>query len=207
MTRLDWESRDRLYHYGVDRGVLYFGTQENQEAVVWNGLVSVGEQVTESRGNPLYFDGICYTIEQEISDYQASIEAFVYPYMLESHLLALGDGRSFYGDERELMPFGFTYRTHFGEGYLIHLVYNITAVLDGVVHNTLSDRSNLNPFRFTFHTTPVNVPNCRPTGHLIIDTNEADISKVFELEKILYGSEFTKAYFPTADELVDLFTS
>lgn len=204
MTRLEWETLPRNYETGIDRGVLYF---DERESIPWDGLVRVQEQVAQSTGNPLYFDGVCYNLEQEISDYVASVEAFIYPYMLEDHILALCDGRTLTADNSASSVFGFSYRTTVLDGYHIHLVYNVTATVNDYAYESLTTDPSLKPFNFTFNTTPVQVPGARPTAHLVIRTPEINESKLFEIEKILYGSESSYPYFPSVDAVVDLFNS
>lgn len=204
MTRLRWTALPNNYERGVDRGVLYFGQNEYS---VWDGLVSVQEQATQSQGRPRFFDGVVYSIDQEIADFQASVEAITFPYMLEDHVLALGDGLTYGATSYETRPFGFTYRTERQGGYKIHLVYNIIATIETIEHQTLSSEATLTPFRFTLHTTPESVPGGRPSSHLYADTTIASPEHIFQLEKILYGSEDTSPRWPSVQNLVDLFSN
>lgn len=204
--RVDWEGTKRNYEAGVDRGVLYFfGAQE--EAVSWNGLISVNKQVQVASATPRYFDGIVFNLEQKNEDYVANVEAYVYPYMLEDHILALMDSRTLVGESPELQPFGFTYRTLTAEGYKIHLVYNVTVVVNPITYVTIGDSVNLQPFKFIFHTVPVDVPNARPTSHFILDSERTDESVLSSVEDVLYGTTGTSPHFPSVDELVSLFTA
>lgn len=204
--RIDWEAAQRNYDAGVDHGVLYFFGSHN-EAVPWNGLISVNQQVQVASATPRYFDGIVFNLEQKNEDYVANVEAYVYPYMLEDHILALTDGRTFVGESPELQPFGFTYRTLTAKGYKIHLVYNVTAVVDPITYATISDSVNLQPFKFAFHTVPVDVPSARPTSHFILDSERANPSVLNQVEDVLYGTAATSPRFPSVDELVSIFAA
>lgn len=204
--RLDWESAPRDYDVGVDQGVLYF-KGSHDEAVTWSGLISVTQQVQVSSATPRYFDGAVFTLEQKIEDYVANVEAYTYPYMLEDHILALSDMRTFVGASPELQPFGFTYRTMTSNGYKIHLVYNVTALIDPLVYETVSQNISPQPFKFKLHTVPVEVPGARPTAHFIIDSTRIENSVLLQIEDVLYGSEDTMPRFPTIDELIALFTA
>lgn len=204
MTRLDWGNLPKNYERGVDRGVLYFPVNEY---AAWDGLISVQEQTQQSKGAPRWFDGVVYSIDQDIADFSARIDAYTYPYMLEDHILALHTGQTLSATAYETSPFGFTYRTERLDGYKIHLVYNIIATMDAISHSTLDSDINLKPFSFTFHTTPIDFPNARPTSHVYIDTTIATKEHVFELEKILYGSEESYPRFPQPTELLTLFNS
>lgn len=203
MTKLDWSSAFRSYEAGVDRGVLYFG----REAVPWDGLVSVKQQPALKDATPSYFEGQIFNFDQELGDYQAEVEAFIYPYFLEDVVLAMSDGRTLVNTVDEDSPFGFSYRVSGNNGYRIHMVYNVVATIEAVEHATLTDSTDLDPFSFTFYTTPVDIPGGRPTAHLVIDTSEATTEAVQQVEDILYGTEIYSARLPTVSELIEIFNS
>lgn len=203
MVQLDWSNAFRAYEAGVDRGVLYFGS----EAVPWDGLVSVKEQPALKDATPAYFEGTIFNFDQELGDYQATVEAFVYPYFLEDSVLAMSDGRTLINTVDEDSPFGFSYRVNSNEGYKIHLIYNIVATIETVEHATIDDGMDLSPFEFTFYTTPVDIPGGRPSAHLVIETADAPIEAVQQVEDILYGTELYSPRMPTVSELVEIFNS
>lgn len=203
MVRLNWDQYPKRYESGIERGVLYF---DNYEHAVWNGLVRVQEFNEQSSGSLNYFDGLAYSMRQEIEDYAAVVEAFTYPYILDDHILALCDANSLVATQGEMKPFGFTYRTNTSHGYKLHLVYNITATVDDITRDTISDDMNLVPFSFNFYTTPVDIPGLRPSAHLLIDSSQADEGHLHELENILYGSDTTSPRFPTVTEVIAIFT-
>lgn len=204
MTRLDWSNAFRDYSVGVDRGVLYFA---QNEAVVWDGLVSVSEEGQSGNARPMYFEGVLFNLRQEVSDYTAKIEAFTYPYFLEDAILALTDTRTLVGLKADNEPFAFSYRTMTAAGYEIHIVYNIVATMDNVSHRTLAEEIELEPFSFTFHTTPKAIDIAKPTSHFIIDTARANENAVFEIEKLLYGSDTTSPRLPSVSTLIDIFSA
>lgn len=204
MSKLDWLNALKDYQQGVDRGVLYFG--EN-DAFAWDGLISVTEDSSESDTKPLYFEGVLVNLDQDVSDYKATVEAFIYPYMLGDYVVGLSDGGTLSGTLAENQPFGFTYRTMTAHGYRLHLVYNVVATIDNITYSSLDDRVDLNPFTFDFYTTPTDVPNARPSSHIFIDSTETSPGILMEVESILYGSETTSPRFPTVAELVELFTN
>jgi hypothetical protein len=203
MSRLEWASLPRDYDSGVDRGVLYFG---EREFVPWNGLVSVEERVIGLDPKPLYFDGVVYNLRQGIPDFTAAVEAFSYPYMLEEHILAMCDTRVNVGTQNDVDPFHLTYRVSTNDGYKIHLAYNVVAVFEGYVYETINDENNLSPFTFTFHATPEEVPQARHTAHFVVDSTKADSAVLGNLEDFLYGSEASSPKFPTVSQLIGLFT-
>lgn len=203
MARLDWSSLPKDYDAGVDRGVLYFG---EREFVSWNGLVTVEERIIGIDPKPLYFDGIVYNLRQGIPDFTAAVEAFSYPYMLEEHILAMCDTRVNVGTRNDVEPFHFTYRVGTNSGYKIHLAYNVVAIFEGYEYETINASNNLSPFSFTFHATPEEVPQARPTAHFVVDSTKANPAFLKNLEDFLYGSEYSSPKFPSVPELIGLFS-
>lgn len=202
MTKLDWNNAFRAYEAGVDRGVLYFGS----EAVPWDGLVSVKEQPAVADATPSYFEGAIFNLDQELNDYSAVVEAFIYPYFLEDSILALSDGRTLVNTVETDSPFGFSYRVSGNGSYKIHLVYNVIATIETVEHATITDSTDLTPFSFNFYTTPVDIPSGRPTAHFVIDTAETTTEIVRQVEDILYGTAIYAPRLPSVTELVAIFT-
>ena len=200
--RINWDEAFREYESGVDRGVLYFGSKE---FVAWSGLVSVEERILGLEAKPLYFDGIVYNLRQGVPDYTAGIEAYAYPYLLEEHILAMCDTRVNVGTRNDVEPFNFTYRVTTNRGHKIHLVYNIVAVFEGYIYETISASNDLEPFTFTFHATPERVPNAKPTAHFVVDTDKANSYVLANLEDFLYGSETSSPKFPTVAQLMNIF--
>lgn len=202
MVRLDWDNAFRAYEAGIDRGVLYFG----EEAITWEGLVSVTEEAPVSDLTPLYFEGLIANFSQQLEDYSATIEAFVYPYILDDVILALTDTRTLVSTVKDDdMPFGFTYRTTGNDGsYKIHIIYNVISVVEIITRATIDDSLDLEPFVFKFYTTPIDVPGCRPTAHFVLDTAVASPSVVFRVEEILYGTPIFNPRLPAISELIEL---
>lgn len=202
MTRLDWSGAFRNYEAGVDRGALYFG---NNEALPWDGLVSVSENSESGNNRKVYFEGILANVQQESSTYVAKVEAFTFPYLLEDSILALTDARTLVNHKDDDEPFGFTYRTMTANGYVIHIVYNVVATIGDIRHQTLDQDMDLEPFEFTFYTTPTEVLGAKPTSHFMIHTDLANEAAVFEIEKILYGSDTSSPRFPAVSTILDIF--
>src|SRR4051812_2134295 len=103
MTKLLWDKvGERLYEAGVDRGVLYLA---DGSGVVWNGLVSIEEDMGEDSSEPRYLDGVKYTDSPLIGDYSATLNAFTYPDEFSDFegLVDLGNGLLV--DDQTPMPF------------------------------------------------------------------------------------------------------
>lgn len=210
MPRLTWgNSGKRFYEAGVDRGVLYVGSQAG---VPWNGLVSVSENPEGGESRSYYFDGIKYQVISAAEEFSATIEAFTYP-----DEFAVCDGTAtphpgFYITHQRRVPFGFSYRTRVGNdldgpehGYKIHLVYNALAEPSDHVSNTLG--SSIDPDNFSWRITtkaPV-IDGFARTAHFVIDSRTASPSAFSEIEDILYGTDAENSRLPTISELFEIF--
>lgn len=209
MATIVWDAiGSRTYETGISRGVVY---PPDEEAVPWNGLVSV-EEVLGPTPTSYYLDGIKFLNRATPGDYVAKVRAITYPEVLEELL-----GVSTYGAGLLLMNqkakrFGLTYRSDIGDdvvgpsrGYKIHLIYNALATQTTKVYQTRDSSVALNPIEWQIDAIPEHVDGFRPTAHFVIDTSQAAEEAVVDLEAMLYGTPSTPPTMPTADELLNLF--
>ena len=106
--------------------------------------------------------------------------------------------------------FGFCYRTLIGNdtvgtnyGYKLHLVYGAQASPSEKNNQTVNDSPEAATMSWEISTTPVDVPNFKPTAHLVIDSTKTDKAKLAKLEEMLYGTDgdqATRAHSPDARE-------
>lgn len=204
MADLNWLPTSKDRYFGTDRGVLYFS---NNEFVPWNGLVSVTEKLDDTEIKQRYFDGMCFSLTEGVSDFALDVEAFTFPYLLEDHILALCDTRVYSGARTDYEPFQMTYRVMKQDGYLIHLVFGLVAVFEGYDYQSINANPDVEPFSFKFYATPVKVPNANPAAHFSVDTSKADPALVSRLEDILYGSGTTTPRFPSIEDLTGIFAN
>jgi hypothetical protein len=187
--RLNWESNDnRIYEYGVDRGVFY---PPNGAGEAWNGLVSVQEAPTESDRTPRYLDGVKVDNRSRAGEFAGTIEAFTYP-------------ESFY--ETVLVPrrqktFGLSYSVMTSRSYKIHLVYNILLSPDTPTY----DQSDASAFSWDFTTRARPINGASASSHLVIDVSKAYAWTVSAFEDVLYGSEGRPPQMPTPEEVLEIF--
>jgi hypothetical protein len=176
----------------------------NQYAVPWDGLVRVTENENEADPRSLYFDGTMYGLDQDKGDFSLTVESFTYPSIFEDHILAFNDARTMLNTEADDKPFSFSFRVNSARGYKIHIVYNISAVIDGTSYTTVGDSMTLTPFSFKLSTIPVSIAGVRESSHLILDTRYASPSAIVEVENLIYGTSKTKPTLPSVSELVAL---
>lgn len=206
MAKITWDDRSKYnYESGIDRGVFY---PNNSSGIPWNGLQSVKETAESSTENIFYVDGIKYTNQITLGDYSATLEAFTYPDEFMEY-----DGT--YDDMFSSQPrktFNLSYRTKSGDSvngsdafYKIHLIYN--AIVSPSEKTYLSLDSSVSPLTFSWDITtiPVEIPNSRPTSHLIIDTRYVYVDVLNVLEEMLYGTPTSTPHFPTIDEVFSIF--
>lgn len=183
MTRLDWHlDPDMLNKGGVGYGVIYISDQ----AVVWNGLISVEEVATGGEITSYYFDGVKIIDTMNGEDYSSTVHAYVCPEQVE-----------------ETVVFDFSYQTD----REIHLIWNVTSVPDTKSWNTVAGDQTPSDFGWYFFTTPTQVPNAKPTAHLIVNTAEAKSEPLAELLTLLYGDDDTDPQLPSAEEVYEIFNN
>lgn len=206
------ESGKRFYETGVEKGVLYVA--ENgayPKGVAWNGLINVAEKPSGAEPTPLYADNTKYLNLISNEDFSASVEAYYYP-----DEFAACDGSA------ELVPgvtvgqqtrklFGMSYVTKLGNdvdgadhGYKIHLLYGCTAAPSEKTYGTVNESPEAITFSWELSTTPVAVPNMKPTACVVIDSTKLDADKLKTLEEALYGTAQKEAYLPLPTDLATM---
>ena len=197
MARLTWDDTGKkIFETGVDRGVVYpigdAGTYGNGEA--WNGLTAVNESPSGAEATKLWANNGQYGELRSEEEFGFTIEAYTYP-----------DGFAACNGEKELVEgvsvgqqtrakFGFSYRSLLGNdvkgtdyGYLLHLVYGATANPSERSRATVNDSPEAQTMSWECTTTPVAVPDMKPTAHIIINSTKVDAACLKKLENKLYG--------------------
>ncbi len=206
------ESGKRFYETGVEKGVLYVAEgAAYPKGVAWNGLINVAEKPSGAEPSPLYADNIKYLNLMSNEDFAASVEAYYYP-----DEFAACDGSA------ELVPgvmvgqqnrkkFGMSYVTKLGNdedgadhGYKIHLIYGCLAAPSEKTYGTVNESPEAITFSWELSTTPVAVPNMKPTACIVIDSTKVAPEKLKALEEALYGTAQKEAYLPLPAELATL---
>ena len=206
------ESGKRFYETGVEKGVLYVAEgAAYPKGVAWNGLINVAEKPSGAEPSPLYADNIKYLNLMSNEDFAASVEAYYYP-----DEFAACDGSA------ELVPgvmvgqqarkqFGLSYVTKLGNdvdgadhGYKIHLIYGCLAAPSEKSYGTVNESPEAITFSWELSTTPVTVPNMKPTACIVIDSTKVDAEKLKALEAALYGTGDSEAHLPLPTELASL---
>lgn len=208
MTRVVWDKiGERTFDTGLDRGVLYL----NDTGYVWNGLMSIDRRASGEQTVPVYIDGYKVRDIPSVGPFEATLKAFTYPdEFLVCEGVKLIDG--VFVDGQIPQTFGLSFRTLIGNdvegvdhGYRIHILYNLTAVPDAQVYQTLSLSDEPSEFAWDIAGVPQNAPNFRPTSYIYFDTRFLEESWISDVEGLLYGDEDSSPTLPTIEEFFDLF--
>lgn len=203
MSKLVWDKTDeRVFETGVSKGVLYPYNTTNKSydlGVVWNGLTGVTESPSGAEATPLYADNIKYLNLISAEEFGATVEAYTYPdeFANCNGEASLAAGVSVGQQTRK--TFGMSYVTKVGNadnpeaGYKLHLIYGALAAPSERAYATVNDSPEAITFSWQLTTTPVEVPNLKPTACLVIDSTKVDATKLAELEDILYGCDAQEA--------------
>ena len=213
MTKLNWDVQgERYYETGVSKGVLYpFKEGKYSKGVAWNGLTAVTESPSGAEPTPLYADNIKYLNLLSNEEFAATVEAYTYPDEFAecdgSAELAAGVSVG----QQKRIPFGMSYVTKVGNdtdgqdyGYKIHLIYGALAKPSQKNYATINDNPEAITFSWELSTTPVAVPNLKPTACITIDSKKVRPEKLKKIEDKLYGTESEEATLPTPTELAAL---
>lgn len=202
MSKLQWDKTgERYYETGVDHGVLYpiDAAGAYSKGVAWNGLISVDENPSGADANPLYADNIKYLNLIAAEDFGATIEAYTYPdeWAACDGSAEVAPGVMIGQQTRKI--FGLCYRTKIGNdvdgqdhGYKLHLVYGALAAPSTRNYQTVNENPEAITFSWTLTTTPVDVPNFKPTASMTLDSTKTDKDKLAAIEEILYGKDPTQ---------------
>jgi hypothetical protein len=209
VPRLTWgESGTRLYETGIDRGVLYVGSDAG---VAWTGLSSVEESPNGGETKSFYVDGVKYLQVSAAEEFAATINAFMYP-----DEFGVCDGTAqvrtgMFLTQQRRRTFGLSYRTLIGSdlgpnhGYKIHIVYNAIAQPTQRSYSSTSDSAELSEFSWSLSTRPPAMAGYKRTSHVIIDSRTTEPSVLKAIEDFLYGDDTNPPKLPTLSELTDLY--
>lgn len=203
MPKLVWDKTDeRIFETGVNKGVLYpYNTQSKayDTGVVWNGLTGVTESPSGAEPTPLYADNIKYLNLISNEEFAATVEAYTYPDEFGECNGEANLATGIIAGQQTRKMFGMSYQTKVGNaddpeaGYKIHLIYGAKAAPSEKAYATVNDSPEAITFSWELSTTPVDVPNMKPTACLTIDSTKVDSTKLARLEAVLYGTDAVAA--------------
>lgn len=211
--KLVWDQEgQKVYETGVDRGVLFpmvEGAYSAGEA--WNGLMSVDEKPSGAEPTALYANNKKYLEILSAEEFAMTIGAYTYPAGFKPCLGIKEIAPGAYATQQNRTPFGLSYRTLIGNdtkknayGYKIHLVYGATAKPAEKTNKTVNESPEASEMSWECSTTPVTVPDCDPSAHIVIDSTVVSKETMTAIENILYGTDDVASRLIMPNELATL---
>lgn len=203
MSTLVWDNtKVRMYETGIEKGVFY---PSDGPGVVWNGLLSVVENLSGGEQGSYAADGVTYLNSVGARNYQATVQAFSAPREFSPYVGDLEVIPGFILTRQPRKQFGFSYKSLIANiGYKIHLVYNATATPTSRSYASTNDSPVPMNLEWKIDAVPVATAGYRPSAHYIVDSTKIDPADLATLEDILYGTDTAEPALPTVDDLVNL---
>lgn len=206
MTRITWDTVDRKYESGLDRGILY---PVNGAPVPWNGLISVDESFDGGELTTAVEDGITFVNHLSARNYKAVLRAFSSPKEFDACVGHVEVVPGFVLTKQPRKMFNFSYRTMIGTvDYKIHVVYNSLATPTSRSYASTND--SVVPTNLEWAVTAVPMLGSTgfvPTAHYIIDSTKVSTYGLKVLEDHLYGSDILDPSLPSPAEMVEYLKS
>lgn len=217
MPKLEWNKTGmKLYETGVEKPVLFvLGASGYGKGVAWEGLTKFTESPSGAEETKLYANDTKYGSLISNEDFGFTLEAYTYPEEFEAcNGAAQYGGPGVYIGQQTRANFGFACVTPIGNdtegvshGYKIHLIYSASAKPSSKDHNTISDSPEAGTMSWECSTTPISVPDQKPTSHIVIDSTKAPAAFVTALEALIFGSDSADAKLPLPEEIKTLYDS
>lgn len=187
MARLEWYKEEtKVSETGVSRGVVY---PAHYPAAIWAGLTSVQES-PDGESQSYYMLGDKRLDKSSLEDFTATVEAFTFPEII---------------DNESAIFLGFTYRSELSDDhYRLHLVYNPRFVISDRQYTSIDEDIEPSLFTWDLVTKPVSIYGYAPTAHLILESNRDFSSTMRSIEDILYGTDVSEPYWPSATVVFDM---
>lgn len=213
MAVIEWDKvGERKYETGVKKGVLFpYAESDYGTGVAWNGLISVTESPSGAEANKIYADDMEYGSITSNEEFGGTIEAYMSPPEFDQCDGTVEIAKGVTAGQQSRKMFGLSYRTIIGNdtqnenyGYKLHIVYGAKANPTEKQYSTINDSPEAGTLSWEFTTTPVKVPDHKPTSLIVIDSTRADSTKLKNLEDILYGTESEEPRLPMPKEIITL---
>lgn len=215
MTAITWDAAgSHVYHTGVSKGVLYVfdnSTNAYKDGVPWNGLKTVTESPSGAEATSIYADNIKYLTLTSAEEFKVTVEAYTYPDEFAECDGTAQLNKGVLVGQQNRSRFALCYSTILGNdtkgdqyGELIHIVYGAVASPSEKAYATVSDSPDAIAFSWECNTTPVPVPNKKPTSLITLDTTKIDAGKLKAVLDKLYGSATAQPKLLMPNEIAEL---
>lgn len=178
--------------------------------MVWDGFTGVDSEGAEEAAS-FYVNGRPFLYLPKPKEYEGSIRAYTYPDEFEPMMGIVEATDGMFLDSQVSESFDLSYRTIVEKssrvGYKLHLVYNAIVVPQSVAFEALSDSINPIEFSWDIKAVPVRVGGYRSTAHIVIDTTEITMSRLEQIETLLYGTNASDPVMPSPRVIFDILSS
>lgn len=209
MAAIEWDKvGEHFFETGVSKCVLYLQDGgKYPTGVAWNGITGITESPSGAEATDLYADNIKYATLRSTETFGCTVEAYTSP---DEWALCDGSAEPFKGvrvGQQTRQSFGLTYVTDTGndanpeDGYKIHFVYGGTASPSERAYSTKNESPEAITFSWEVSTTPVNVPEMKPTSFISISSRDISEEALKAIEDAIHGTEEQDAYLPLPEEL------
>lgn len=215
MTAITWDTAgSHVYHTGVSKGILYVfdnATNAYKDGIPWNGLKTVTESPSGAEATSIYADNIKYLTLTSAEEFKVTVEAYTYPDEFAECDGTAQLSKGVLVGQQNRSRFALCYSTILGNdtkgdqyGELIHIVYGAVASPSEKAYATVSDSPDAIAFSWECNTTPVPVPNKKPTSLITLDTTKIDTGKLKAVLDKLYGSATAQPKLLMPNEIAEL---
>lgn len=215
MSKLKWDQiGEKTYETGVEQCALYPVDEKTGaygNGVAWNGITKVEESPSGGEPSPIYANNKKYLNLMSAEEFAATIGAYTYPDEFAECDGSKEIAPGVYAGQQSRKTFGLVYKTLIGNdtegtdfGYNLHFVYGCLAAPSGRSYNTVNESPEAGEMSWSVSTTPVDVPNAKPSATITIKSTKCDKDKLAALEAIVYGSDNAEARLPLPEEIIEL---
>ncbi|MFT8427054.1 hypothetical protein [Liquorilactobacillus hordei] len=188
----------RFFETGVRNGVLFVqdSTGAYGAGVAWNGLTKVTEKPDGAEEQAKYADDMKYLSLFSAENMKLTLEAYTYPdeFAACDGMAAPETAPGVFIGQQNRTPFGLVYKTAIGNdvqgsdyAYMLHILYGAKASPSERGYEAINETPDAISLSWDLTTTPVDVPNLKPTALIRIDSRTADPTALAALIGKLYG--------------------
>lgn len=216
--KMKWDQvGEKTYETGIEQCALFTvndktGAYEN--GVPWNGITKVEESPSGGEATAVYANNKKYLNLMSSEQFGATIGAYTYPDEFAECDGSKEIAPGVYAGQQSRKTFGLCYKTIKGNdtqgtdfGYKLHFVYGALAAPSSKSYNTVNESPEAGEMSWTISTTPVDVPDSKPTAHIFFDSTKCDKDALKKVEEIVYGKDgddATAPRLPLPEELINL---
>lgn len=188
-------------------------------ATVWNGITGITESPDGADANDMWADNMKYSSPRSTEQFGLTVEAYMYPDQFGYCDGTVEPVAGVKVGQQSRMPFCLAYRTEIGndttsesdDGYLLHLVYNLTASPSDRSYETINDSPDAITFSWELSSNPVvfeyeDYKDYKPISNITINSKTANATALEWLETFLYGSSNTEGSMPSPDGVLYVFS-